>query len=293
MLRPLVAEGQQRADRHEVLAREERGRRDIRGQTHQVERGPLGRLAVAEVAPDQPLVHGDARAAHRGLVAGPALARGRDRAQVAQEGDATMVMGQEVVDRLTSAVAVRDEHGVGVEEVRRPVDEHDGQARLDLASEVAVVHPRRDDDEPVHPPEDHRARDLPLQHGVLVKARREDRHAPLRGDVADRAVHGRGVGVGDVLEHEPDCRRAALRPAQRRGRHVGSVVETRRCLLDARAQIRPDARLPVDDPRYRLDADPGERGDIVKRGSPTGTVAVSRALDKVVSCSSASGGRSK
>src|SRR5919112_3480492 len=90
-----------------------------------------------------------ARGFQRLRVAFEAFAGGVEVADVPDEGEAFVAVVDEVLRRLPRALAVLDQHRVGADAFRGPVEGDDGEAGLLLRLEVAVVPPGRDYQEPV------------------------------------------------------------------------------------------------------------------------------------------------
>ena len=128
-----------------------------------------------------------------------------------------MAVGEQVRDRALGALAILAEHAVGVDPQRRAVDEHEPDPGRDVAQQVAVVLPDRDDDQPVHAAREHGLDQLALALGVLVGAARERHHAAVARDLLDAAVDRGEEGVRDVLEDQAERGREAVGPAQRPG----------------------------------------------------------------------------
>ena len=81
-----------------------------------------------QIAPDDTEIFGQACLAQRLAVPRVAILTGRDRGQVAEEGDAPVTMADEVPDGRDRAVPVVGQHAVGGQQLGRPVHEDDGGA---------------------------------------------------------------------------------------------------------------------------------------------------------------------
>ena len=92
-------------------------------------------------------------------------------------------------DRARCGLRIVGEHGVGIQERRRAIDEHERDSRVALAREIAVIRTgRRHDDQTVDPPRAQGERKFPLELRAFVGARRERPDASGARDVLDAAV---------------------------------------------------------------------------------------------------------
>jgi hypothetical protein len=265
VLHAAVPQRRHGAERDEVLGRED-GRRRV------VEREQLrGRRrrhrAVLELHADELRVIGDARGRERLGVPAEALGRAVDAAAVAEVADPAVAGGQEVGRCRPGAAGVVGQHDVGVDEVRRAVDEDDRDAGVAVAREVAVVAPGRDDDQAVDAPREERLHEVALALGVLVGAAGEGEYAALAGDVLDPALEHRVKRVRDVVEDQADARRKAVGAAQGGRGDVAPVAEHRDGLADLLGEVGRDLRVVVDRPRHGTEADARDRGDLAHRGA--------------------------
>ena len=107
------------------------------------------------------------------------------------------------------AAGVVGEYGVGVEEARRAVEEHERDAAGAFA-QVAVVGAGGDDDEGVDAPGGERCREPAFSLGVFVGAAGQGDDVAGPGDVLDAAVNGGEERVADVLQDQADAARGAV-----------------------------------------------------------------------------------
>jgi hypothetical protein len=128
-------------------------------------------------------------------------------------------------------------HGVDLEPPGHPAHAHDRRARGHLGSEVRLVVGGGNEDQPVGPAGRERRRQCPLAPGVAVDARREHDHPARHGDVLHRTQDRRAERVGDVVEEQPDRRRAGVAAAQHTGTYVRMEAQVVDGLPDA-----PDQR---------------------------------------------------
>ena len=105
-------------------------------------------------------------------VSAVALLRRVDRDAAAEETDPAVPGGDQVRDRVASAADVVAEDGVGVEEARRAVEEHEWDATGALA-QVAVIGSGGHDDQGVDAAGGERRGEPALLLGVLVGAARQ------------------------------------------------------------------------------------------------------------------------
>ena len=221
---------------------------------------------VCKSGPDDSLVEGEPGASQGLQIAAPTLARGRDVVQVAQEGDAPMTVGHEVQHRILGAGAVLGDDAVGIEEPGRPIHEHHGQPRLDLASAGSPG-----------PSRSGMMTSPSTRRSIIARANSRSRSGSSSRLVASTATPRRLAaspmarwmaeekGLAMSSSSSPDGPGAPVRPPQAGGRHVVAIVELFGGLLHPTHQPARHAVLAVDDARHRLDADPGERRDIVHR----------------------------
>ena len=262
-LKPERAQGVECGGGDEVLSGEE-GRRRV-GEREQLPHRRVHTRRICEVRALERRVLGDAQRRERIAIALQSRLRRVQLCPIGEEPDAAMTALGHAADRSRRGLGIVGEYGVRVEEGGRAVDEDEGEARVALAREVAVILPGGDDDQAVDAPRAERERELALEVRALVRARREREDAPGARDVLDRAVHVREEGVGDVLEDEADARRHAIGAAQRAGRIVTPVPEHADRLVHAPGEVGIDRALAVDDARDRLDADIRERRDLTHR----------------------------
>jgi hypothetical protein len=107
---------------------------------------------------------------------------------------------------VKSAAGVVAEHDVGVDELARPVHEDHRHAVVAVARQVALVAPRRRDDEAVEAPGAEGLGEAALALGVIVGAAGDGQHAAAPGHLLHPAMHRGEEGVGDVLEDQADAR---------------------------------------------------------------------------------------
>jgi hypothetical protein len=211
------------------------------------------------------------------------LAGGVDDLGVGQAGDAAVAVGHEVLHGTAGAARVVEEHRVGGDPARRPVQEHRRGPGAELADEVGVVLARGHDEHGVDPAAQQGRRQLPLALGVLgARARDEQEPAGLRhglDGLGDEGVEG----VGEVLDDQPERRRrAALAQAAR------EVVALEAEGADGRGhpgrRLGGDAGLAVDHARDGLQAHARPSGDVPHRGSRCTHISPPppRAADNVV-----------
>ena len=254
-------------DGDEVLAREE-GRGGLVGRQLKQSLGRLlcGRARV-QIAEDEALLDADPGRAQSVGVALHAVAGGSDIGQVAEERDATMPRGDEMLDSLARSRPVRGKDGVRIEETRWAVDEDHREACLDLVAQVRMIEAGRHHDESVDAPCDQGTGDLTLLDRVLVEASGHDREPAFGRGIVDGAMHRAEERIGHVLEHEAEHPRAASSSSQARGGQVGPVVQLPRGTLDPLGQFFRYPDLAIDDAGDRLDADPRECRDITQGGA--------------------------
>ena len=183
-----------------------------------------------------------------------------------------MATGEEVPDAVGRPAAIGRDDRVSVEVVGRSVDEDERGPGPPIDHQVALVRGRRRDDQPVDAAGDELADERALTLWVLVDASRDDRHAARSGGILDRPGDGRRIGVGEILEDQPDGSGFAVTPTKAAGSQVGAVVELLDRALHPGKEIGGDCRLGIDDPRDGLQADTGQRRDVA-HGRP-------RAIDR-------------
>ena len=176
--------------------------------------------------------------------------------------------GDQVRSGGERAARVVAEHAVGVDERRRAVDEHEPDAGVMVGAEVGVVRPRGNDDQPVHAAGEERLGELALACRVLIRAADQRQDAARARHRLDATQQRRVERVRDVVEHDPDAGRRAIRPPQVRRRQVAPVAEQRHRLVHLVGQIRPHGALRVDDARHRGQAHAGQRRDFLHGRSP-------------------------
>ena len=154
------------------------------------------------------------------------------------------------------------DHAVRGHPARRSVDEHQRGARLPSPQIGLVGRDRRD----------HQARDAPPQqgfHGALLvgRVRAQARHQYRRrsgpGHLGDRLDDRPEERIGEVGDRNAD--RAVPPGAEGLGQHVRHVAEFIDRPLHPRPHLGGHIAVAVDHPRYRLAADPGQRGDLTHR----------------------------
>ena len=230
---------------------------------------PSEPAGVPDVLHDQGGVDGDAPGGERVAVAREPLDRGRDRAPVAEVGDAPVARGREVPHPLRGADLVGGEHRVDRQVARRPVDAHDRRAPPQFAREVGLVVPCGREHQPVDVPGAELLAQRLLAGGVLVEAGGEHEHPARHGDVLDRALDGGRERVGHVFEQQSDRGRPVIGTAQDPSAGVRTKVEVLDGLPHPSLQQRGDAALFVDDPGDGLEADLRPRCDVTHRGTTT------------------------
>ena len=181
------AQGAQGADRVAVVGGEERGRSAVGREREQLAHRGLGRGRVVGARADERVVGRDAGVAQRGAVAVEALAGREADGRVADEGDPSVPVGEQVLDGRARPADVVEQHGVGGDAARRTVQEDDRRARGQLAEQAAKVAAGRDDqqgvDRAAQEPQDEPA----LALGILVARARDEDVAVGVGGVLDRA----------------------------------------------------------------------------------------------------------
>ena len=281
-----VAQRPDDPDGDEVLAGED-GRRRVRAQ-EQLARGGAGSVAVGQAPPLERPVVGQAGAGQRLAVAAAALRRREDRRAVAEEGDAPMTGGDQVLDGGAGAADVVGQHRIGVDESGRPVHEDQRRAAAPLALEVALIATAGHDDQAVDAARRERLDELALALLVLVGRAGEGEGPVVASDVLDAPVDRREERVRDVAEDQAQAARLPVGAAQRAGRQVPPVAEDLDRVTDADGEIL--AHVPaVDDARDGRDAHAGDARDVLHRGSSrgrgghgrTGLETRSRASDNV------------
>jgi hypothetical protein len=263
VLEPQVAERVECADRHEVLRGEESGRW-VRSSKELVRCECRGIDASKARADDRRLL-ADPEGRKAAVVTTKAICRRLDLQRIAQEPNSSMPEGSEVGDGPLGPADVVRRDGVGIDEARRAVDEHEWRACALFREEVAMVRARGHDDDAVDPAPAKRPDQLSLTVGIFVAAPGEEQHAPLAGLILDRAVESGREGVRHVLEDEADGRGLPTKPAQEGGVDVLAVVELLDRRLHACSRRIADVGLSVDDPRDGLEPDSRERGDVAHR----------------------------
>ena len=227
----------------EVLSGEERC--GWLGECEQLSHRRVHARRIREVRAHERPVLGEAARRERIAIALQPRLRGVQLGAIAEEPDPPMPAFHHAADRPRRRLGVVGQHGVRVEEGRRTVDEYEGEARVALACEVAVIRPCGDDDQTVDAPSAEGERELALELRALVGAGRERQDAAGTSDVLDCAVNVREEGVRDILEDEADARRHAIRAAKRAGRIVAPVPEHADRLVHAPGEVRIDRALAV------------------------------------------------
>ena len=229
--------------------------------------GPVRARGVADALHDQAGVDGDVPGGERVAVARKALHRGRDRAPVAQVGDAPVAHRREVPHPFGGADGVGGEHRVDRQVARLAVDAHDRRSPPQLAREMGLVVARGREHQPVDVPRAELLGQRPLAVGVLVEAGREHEHPPRHGHVLHRALDGRRERVGHVFEEQSDRGRPVIGTAQDPSAGVRTKVEVLDGLPYPSLQQGGDTALFVDDPGDGFEADLRLRGDVAHRGT--------------------------
>ena len=221
---------------------------------------------VVEVGSHEPGVLGDGVYVQCLVVSAAALERGVDGLAATEEADSAVPRGDQVRDRGVGAAGVVGEHGVGVKEARRAIEEHERDAAGAFA-QVAMVGAGGDDDEGVDAPGGERCRELAFSLGVFVGAASQGDDVAGPGDVLDSAMNGGEEGVADVLQDEADAARRAVGAPQCAGDIVALVAEQPDRFQHTRQAVVADGRIAVERARHGGDADAGERRDLLHRGS--------------------------
>ena len=250
--RPSAWHGARDADRDQVLAREQR-----RGRVRAAEEVACGLIRVDTPKPRMPdQVEILSQAVLReGLAVPPqTLGGGVHLRAVAEETDPAVARGDQMGDGRARAAGVVGDHRVGVDEVRRAVDEGQRHPGRSLPQQVGDVRHGGRDDQAVDPARAERRRELAFSVGLLVGAADEREHATFARGVLDAAVHGSEEGVRDVLEDQADAGRLAVRAAQRARGQVVPVAEQRDGVADPLDEVAADALATVDDARDRAQA---------------------------------------
>ncbi len=255
------AEGAQGADRVAVVAREQRGGPPVGREREQLVHDPLGLGGVVRAEADQLLAHRHAGGVEGVAVAGEALGRGEQVLAVADHGDAPVAVGEQVLDRGPRAAEVVEQHAVGLQSGRRAVEEHHRR----VAGQVGVLARGGHQQQRVDPAAQQRVHQLALTLGILLARGGDQQVAALARRGLDR-LGDRGVErVGDVLDDQAEGGGAhAL--TERAGEVVALEAELFDGVADAGGGGDGHARLLVDDPRDRLEAHAGARGDVAHGG---------------------------
>jgi hypothetical protein len=95
-------------------------------------------------------------------VAAKALDGAVDPAPVAEIGDAAVAGGEQMAGGRAGSAGVVGHHDVRVDVARRAVDEHERDAGVAVADEIAVVGPGGDDDQAVDAAREERLHELAL-----------------------------------------------------------------------------------------------------------------------------------
>lgn len=170
---------------------------------------------------------------------------------------------------------------------RRPIGEDRLDPGVELGCQVAVVVPRRHDDQPVHAAGAEGEHEIALPVRVLLGRAGEQQIAVVQRGVLDGAVEAGIEGVGHVFDDQADARRTA--PAQDARAVVAAVAEA----LDRRQHAARgngvDAGLVVDDAGDGLERHAGRGGHVVHGRTAAsrlyhgGIISHFTALDNVVS----------
>src|SRR6266511_3182613 len=149
---------------------------------------------------------------------------------VADKGDTTVPVIDQMLGRHPRCTLVVHEYGVRVVLDRRPVNEDGGEPYMRVAEVGVVTRSRRDDqagDPPVGEPADHHA--LVLRR--VAGAGDNHEHPAIAGDLLDGAGHLRHERIRDVLDHQADG--VVPADAERSGHRVGIEPELPDRRLDA------------------------------------------------------------
>lgn len=149
VLAPERLECVDRAYRDEVLARQQGAGRPLL-KPKQIVAGRVRPPALVELHPHEFAVRCHAVSQERVAIAAQPLACRIDVLAISEEGDAPVPRGHQMVDRRSRRAGVVDQDRVGVDGVRRAIDEDNGHARLEVAQQIGVVALDWCDDEAVH-----------------------------------------------------------------------------------------------------------------------------------------------
>lgn len=216
----------------------------------------------------------DPVSAQRGAVAAEALGGGVELGPVPEEGDPAVPHGDQVLDRHARAAHVVADDRVRIDEVWRPIDEHELHPRLAVACQVALVPAGGGYHQPIDAPRAEGIGQRALALGVLVRAADEREHPSLARDLLHATVDRREERVRDVLPHEPDAGRLPVGPAQRAGGVVAPVAQEPGSVAHALGQGGIDGPA-VDHPRHGAEAHARERSDVLHRRAARGARATS------------------
>jgi hypothetical protein len=205
-----------------------------------------------------------ARGLQRFFVAFEAFAGGIEVADVTDEGDALVAVVDEVFRRLPRALAVLDQHRVGADALRGPVEGDDGKPGRLLRLEVAVVSSGGDDQEPV----DLALREEPyvvaLLPQVSVRVAEDEGVAVLAGDGLDGLGADGHERVRDVVYHQ--AYGAGALPFEGARQLVRPVAEPLYRVGHPGRRRLVDEGFIVYHPGDGLDRDPSLAGDVAQRG---------------------------
>src|SRR5664279_3418130 len=176
-----------------------------------------------------------------------------------------MSVGDQVCGGVVRTLAVGHPDRRGGQPARRAVHEHHRHPAIEFWLQEPVVAPAGHDQQGVDGPGEQAVHQLLLAIRVGVGAHREHQAALGAGDLFDRPVQRRRERIADVLEHQPDRRRAAVRASQGARGVVAPVAQRLGGGQHPLAGLLRRADLVVDDAGHRLEADPGGAGDVVHR----------------------------
>ena len=138
-------------------------------------------------------------------------------------GDPRVAVGDQVLDGAAGAAEVVEQHRVGLDPLRRAVEEDGARGGRD----VAVVGAGGHDQQRVDAAPQQRADQLALALGVLERGGGDEQEPALARDGLDGLGDRRVERVGDVLDHEPE-RRGGAALAQRAREVVALEARARR-----------------------------------------------------------------
>src|SRR5437588_9305771 len=178
--RPVRARGKQ------VLGGEDGRRRGV--PPEQVECCSLTSFVAADVHANQTLVDSNALGLQLITVSLQPKGGGGDALEVADVTDATVSVGRQMADAAPNALEVVGHDRVGVEEGRRPVEEHHRRARASLIQKVTVVVGGRHDEQPGDAPGRQGRDQLALANLIFFDTAAKNQHSTLQGELLDRMV---------------------------------------------------------------------------------------------------------